>query len=75
MFYLEATIGTNVHLCVNKGTICLQPLKSVSRVAMHLMIAIGSSTVREENHDLVDRLRILAEVVLWTNVSSLTVIR
>ena len=62
--YLEATIGTNVQLCVNKGTICLQPLESVSRVTVHLMVAIGSSTVREENHDLVDRLRILAEVVL-----------
>lgn len=36
----------------------------MSRVAMHLVVAVGCPAVREENHDLVNRLRVLREVVL-----------
>lgn len=42
----------------------IHELEGVARVAVHVVVAVGSSTVREQGHDLVDRLGVLGEVVL-----------
>lgn len=60
---LEATIGTAVDLYVYEGAISLAPLESVARISVLVEDAIRSSTVREEDHHLVDRLWVLGEVI------------
>lgn len=51
-------------LDVDKGTIILDPLVGMSGVSVHLVIAIRGAAVREKDHDLMDGLRVLGEVVL-----------
>lgn len=55
-----------MNLDVHKGTVILEPLEGVSGVPVLLVIAVWSSTIREEDHDLVDRLWVLREIVLGT---------
>lgn len=43
-----------MQLGVHEGSIGLSPLESVAGITVHLVEAIGGSTVREEDHDLVD---------------------
>lgn len=62
--YLETAISANMDLDIDERAIVLAPLESVTRVPMLLVIAIGGSTVREKDHDLMDRLWVLREVVL-----------
>lgn len=53
-----------MHLHVHILAVLLDPLEGVSGVAVHAVVAIGSTTVREQDHDLVDGLGVLREVVL-----------
>lgn len=62
--YLEATISADMNLDVDKGAICLAPLESVTRVSVLAVITIGSSAVREEYHNLMNRFRVLRKVIL-----------
>jgi len=56
---LESTISADVDLGVDEGAVVLEPLEGVARVAVLLVVAIGSSTVGEEDHDLVNGFRVL----------------
>jgi hypothetical protein len=60
---LEAIDGPNVDLCVHERTVGLVPLESMSGVSMLVVVTVWSSTIREKDHDLVNRLRVLAEIV------------
>lgn len=62
--HLEATIGADMDLDVDKSPVILQPLEGVARVAVLLVVAVGGATVGEEDHDLVDGLWVLGKVVL-----------
>ena len=44
--------------------VLVHELERVAGVAVHVVVADGRTAVREEDHDLVDRLRVLREVVL-----------
>ncbi len=63
---LEATSDTPMDLGVNVLAICVHELESVPRVAVHVAETIGSTTVREQNHDLMDGLGVQREVILKT---------
>jgi hypothetical protein len=62
--YLETAFCTKVDLDVHKGTVILEPLECVPGVPVLLVIAVWGSTIREEDHDLVDRFWVLREIVL-----------
>jgi len=60
---LETSIGTKVNLSVDETAVVLEPLERVSGVAVLLMVAIRSSTIREKDHDLMNRFWVLGEIV------------
>ena len=60
---LGTTLPLEVDLNVLEVTLSVDELECVSRVAVHV-VAVRSSTVREEDHDLVDGLGVLGEVIL-----------
>ena len=62
--YLETALCAEVDLNVDKGAIVLAPFEGVSRVAVLMLVTGRSSTVREEDHQLMNGLRILGSVVL-----------
>ena len=62
---LSAAIVADVDLDVVELALGVDELERVSRVAVHVVVADGRTAVREQNHDLVDRLRVLREVVLF----------
>jgi hypothetical protein len=62
--YLETSFNSAMHLGVYKGSIRLAPFVSMAGITVHLVVTVGSSTVGEEDHHLVDRFWVLAEVVL-----------
>lgn len=51
-------------LNVDERSISLAPLEGVAGVTVLLEETIGSSAIGEQDHHLVDRLRVLTEVVL-----------
>jgi len=60
---LEALVGAKVDLDVMVFAFGVHELEGMTRVTVHLMVAIGSSTVGEENEDLMNRLRVLRQVI------------
>jgi len=70
--YLEAIVSADVDLSVHPFTILANKFVGVSRVTVFLVVTVGSSTVREEDHDLMDRLRILREVVLKSQKNNIS---
>jgi len=60
---LDTLLGEEVDLGVDPLALLVGELEGVSRVALHLAVAVGDTTVTEEPHDLVDRLGVVAEVV------------
>lgn len=54
-------------LDVDERSVILAPLEGVARVTVLLVETIGGSTIGEEDHHLVNRLRVLTEVVLHHN--------
>lgn len=53
-----------MELGVHEGTIGLEPFEGVAGVTVHMMVAIRSSAVGKENHDLVNGFWVLGKVVL-----------
>ena len=62
--HLEAAVNSDMDLDINEASIVLEPLESVPRVTVLLVESVRCSTVREENHQLMNRLRVLGEIVL-----------
>ena len=60
---LGALIGLHVHLCVDPIARLVDKLHGVPAVAVHEAVALGNPAVAHQNHDLVDRLRVLGEVI------------
>ena len=60
-----------MHLGVNEGAVILEPFESVAGVAVHVMIAIRSATIREQDHNLMNGLWVLRKIVLKTQISIL----
>jgi len=56
---LEATIGSDVNLDVGELALLVDELEGMARVTVLVMVAVGNSTITEEDHDLVDRLGVL----------------
>jgi hypothetical protein len=69
--HLEAAIGAKVNLGVDEGAVILEPLECVSRVSVLVVVTVGCAAIREKNHDLVNGLRVLGEVVL--KISSMSI--
>jgi hypothetical protein len=59
----SALLALHVHLAVNPVAILVDKLQCVAGIAVHLAPAVRDTTVTHENHDLVDRLWVLGEVV------------
>lgn len=55
---LEAAVLAKMNLDIMEFALAVHKLEGVTRVAVHVVEAFGSSTVREQGHDLVDRLRV-----------------
>lgn len=53
-----------MNLNVNKGTIIFAPFECVSGVTVHMVETLRSTAVRKEDHHLVNRLWVLAKVIL-----------
>lgn len=62
-----------MHLDVDEGTVILEPFVGMTRVAVLVVVAVGSSTVREENHHLMDRLWVLGEIVLSSSEEKISI--
>ena len=54
---LDALVGLEVPLDVLEVTLIINQLQSVRRTTIHVTITIGSTTVREQDGDLMDRFR------------------
>jgi len=52
-----------MELSVDEGTIVLEPLEGMAGVTVHVVVTVRSSTIRKEDHDLVNGLWVLGEVV------------
>jgi predicted protein tyrosine phosphatase len=52
-----------VHLTVDPLALLVDKLHCVAGVTVHLAPTVGNTAVTHEDHDLVDRLRVLREVV------------
>ena len=61
---LEAAICADVDLDVVPIALLVHELEGVAGVTVHLVVTIGRSTVGEQDHNLVNRLGVLREVVL-----------
>lgn len=61
---LEASSDAPVDLGVNILAVCVHELESVTRVAVHVAETVGGTTVREQNHNLMDGLGVQREVIL-----------
>lgn len=61
---LESVVGLEMNLGVNVASILLDVFEGVTGVPMHVVVPIWSSTVGEEDHDLMDGLWILRQVIL-----------
>jgi len=51
-------------LGIHEAAVVLEPFVSVTRVSVLVVVAIGGSTIREKNHDLVNGLWVLRKVIL-----------
>jgi hypothetical protein len=52
--YFEALVSPNVHLDINKGSVIFAPLERVPRIGVLIVKTVWGSTVREEDHHLMD---------------------
>lgn len=60
---LDPLHGLHVELAVDPVVVLVDELDSVTEVAVHETIAIGDASVAHQNHDLMDGLGVLGEVV------------
>ena len=61
---LDSLIGPYVDLGVNIASVLLDVFEGVTGVSVHVMIAVRSSAIGEEDHDLMDGLGVLGQVIL-----------
>lgn len=59
----SALLALHVHLAVDPVAVLVDELQCVAGVAVHLAPAVGDTAVTHEDHDLVDRLGVLGEVI------------
>lgn len=52
-----------MHLSIDPITVLVDKLQSVSRVTVHESVAVRDAAITHENHDLMDRFRVLREIV------------
>jgi hypothetical protein len=62
--HLETFIRTNVHLDIDESAIILEPFVGVARITVLVVETVRSSTIGEKNHHLMNRLRVLGEIIL-----------
>ena len=62
---LGSLVSPNVNLGVNVTSVLFDEFKGVTGVSMHIMVPIGSPTVREEDHNLMNGLGVLRQVILF----------
>lgn len=60
---LDSLLGLKVNLDVLPVTILVDKLKGVTKVAVHVSIAIWDTSITKQNHDLMDRFGVAAKVV------------
>ena len=60
---LATKICFAVDLDVVEGAVGLREFVGVARVAVHMAVRVGSSTVREEMHDLMGRFLVGGQIV------------
>lgn len=58
-----ALLALHVHLCVDPVAVLVDELESVAGVTVHLAPAVGDTAVTHKDHDLVDGLGVLRQVV------------
>ena len=58
-----ALLGLHVELAVDPFAFLVDELDGMAEVAVHVSISVGDTTIAHEDHDLVDRLWVLGEVV------------
>lgn len=68
---LSTAILQEMDLNVVEFAILVDELKRVAGVSMHVVVTVRVPAVGEENHDLVDRLRVEGEIVLQATGFSL----
>ena len=61
---LEAAPNPEVDLDVMEFALSIDKLESVTGVSVHVAVTLWGSTIGEENHNLVDGLWVLREVIL-----------
>jgi len=59
----EATIGADVDLNVGVLALLVYEFEGMAGVSVLVVVAVGNSTITEEDHDLMDRFRVLREVI------------
>lgn len=59
----DALVGLPVELDVDPFAVLVDEFEGVAAVAVHVSVPIGNTTVTEEDHDLMDRFWVLAQVV------------
>lgn len=60
---LDTLVSEEVELDVVELAVLVDPLEGVAGVTVHVAVRSGSTTVREQGHDLVDSLLVVGEVV------------
>jgi hypothetical protein len=60
---LETTLLPEMDLDIMELALSIDELEGVTRVTVHVVVAIRSSTVREEDHNLVNGLGVQGEIV------------
>lgn len=58
-----ALLALHVHLCVDPVAVLVDELESVAGVTVHLAPAVGDTAVTHKDHDLVDGLGVLRQVI------------
>lgn len=61
---LVTAVSSEVDLCIDPAAVIFDQLERVTRVTMHIVVAIGGTAVREEDGDLVSRLWVLGKIIL-----------
>ena len=58
-----ALLGLHVHLSIHPVTSFVDELEGMSTVSVHEAVAVGYTSITHEDHDLMNRLGVLRQVV------------
>lgn len=67
---LESFVGRDVDLGVNVASVFSDVFEGVTGVSVHVVEPIWSSAVGEEDQNLVNRFRVLRQVILYKSIRS-----